>query len=207
MGPFTVLRASSAGPLFAFPKDVNYWGDKLPQWPRTAAAMWKRGVYLKYSNRRPMHLVSPQEILGFVLGFVVYVAGSGRYGAKHRLVLPDQFPLPSGEDDEWWPVLIVGLPPKTRAAFNPVVAGDDGKTVDEADDIVMEADTSADQNHSDFMRRMGMNPEPEEEPGAGTSSSSGTSARCITTTVYATCAKQGLEETPTAWPIVMSSRL
>ena len=142
------------------------------------------------------------RVKGYVLGFVQYVAGSGVYSEKHRLWLPHMLPRPSRPTDEWWPLLICGLDDESNRQYGRVL-----HDADKDEEECMEVDLDGDENHSNFMHRMGMNPEPEEEPGAGTSSSSRTSARCITTTVYATCAKQGLESTPTAWPIIMRSRL
>jgi hypothetical protein len=195
---FIYLSAFLASSSFHAQDLVDYWGDRLNEWPRAAGKLWRNGIMLKHHSRKPMAHLPANRVKGYVLGFVQYVAGSGVYTEKHRLWLPHMLPRPSQPTDEWWPLLICGLDDEANRQYQKVLHDDDEES--------MQVDLEGDAQHTDFMRRLG-NPEPEAEPGAEPGSAARTGATTMVATVYATCAKQGLEATPTAWPIIMRSRL
>jgi len=175
---------------------ISFWGKDIETFPvKLINKINDKGVLMKWSKNKPSK--NEKRVRAGQLCWVNYQAGTGKY-SDQQVIHSMDLPVAVKKDTEIWPIVVLDFEPEAQKEL--------GRTLIHATTEPMESQQHQDhnqQNNQEDHDGEGMDVDgvpTEMEATEGTLAIVGTDC-------WAVCAVQATEDTPTAWPIELRSRM
>ena len=178
--------------LVTYESLVSFWGKDIETFPvKLINKIRDTGVAIKWSKNRPSK--NEKRVRAGQLCWVNYQAGTGKY-SDQQVIHSMDLPVAVKKDTEIWPIVVLDFEPEAQEELGRILIH--GTEPDPKDTEEPQSEPPAEEPQG--MDIDGVPTEMEATPGT---------LAIVGTDCWAVCAVQATEETPTAWPIELRSRM